>query len=120
MEKQEKKPRIKFIYSEHDPPCFYVHGARGGPTADYDFRIDFYSDKVRNPDVEILFEDNSRGSEFTSTDEDYNEMIVVDRNIEASIILSFTAAKELAAWITNNLKKHENRVMDSKKEKISG
>jgi hypothetical protein len=45
VKEKEKAKNVKFIYSENDPPCFYVHGARGGPTSIYDFRINFYTEK---------------------------------------------------------------------------
>jgi hypothetical protein len=112
MEKSREKTKVKFIYSESDSPCFYVQGARGGPIANYDFRIDFYSNKLRNPDVEIISEDGETDSLFTKTDESYDKYTVVDRKIEVSVILSFTAAKELATWLSKRLTEHENQMQE--------
>lgn len=115
--KMAKTPeKVKFVYSEQNPPCFYVHGARGGPTGIYDFRIDFYSEKRRNPDIEILLEDEKRETSFSKTDEEYDEYIIVDRNIQASVVLSLPAAKELALWLSRRIEEYENLIKSAEEE----
>jgi hypothetical protein len=115
--KVEESRKIKFMYSEEDAPCFYAHGARGGPTSIYDFRIDFYSERRRDPNIEILSENNSkRVSSFSQTDEEYDKYVVVDRKIQVSVILSFPAAKELASWLSKRLKQYEDLVKSAEEE----
>lgn len=63
----------------------YVVGALGGHTT-YDFRMAFYNDSVK------------RSNEGENS---------VERKIEAEVILSPTAAKELAAWLTNHVLEYE-------------
>jgi hypothetical protein len=118
-EKKENPEKLKFIYSEHNPPCFYVHGARGGPTSVYDFRIDFYIEKKRSEDIEIHTKDGKSEDSFSRTDEEYDEYIVVDREIQVSILLSLPAAKELSSWLTKRLDEFENLIKSVEEEKNS-
>ncbi|MBU7024164.1 MAG: hypothetical protein HXS40_08340, partial [Theionarchaea archaeon] len=107
---QNRPPKVKFIYSEHDAPCFYVHGARGGPTSIYDFRIDFYKERRRNPNIEIIQKDEKPQTFFEDKDEEYDEYVIVDREVEVSVILSLPAARELTSWLSKRLEEFENLV----------
>jgi len=66
----------------------YAIGAIGGHSP-YDFRIAFYNDSPK-----ALIEGGKK-------------MTVMERKIEAEIILSPLAAKELAGWLNNHIKEYE-------------
>lgn len=66
----------------------YAIGAIGGHSP-YDFRIAFYNDSPK------------------ALSEGERKITVMERKIEAEIILSPLAAKELANWLNNHIKDYE-------------
>lgn len=66
----------------------YAIGALGGHTP-YDFRLSFYNDSPK-------------------TFNDKRELQSIERTIETQIILSPSAAKELANWLMAHIKDYEN------------
>ncbi len=74
----------------------YAIGAIGGHSP-YDFRIAFYNDSPK-----ALVEGG-------------NQMTVMERKIEAEIILSPLAAKELANWLNGHIKDYERLFGEIKK-----
>lgn len=74
----------------------YAIGAIGGHSP-YDFRIAFYNDSPR------------------AMMEGGKQMTVMERKIEAEIILSPLAAKELANWLSGHIKDYERLFGEIKK-----
>ena len=74
----------------------YAIGAIGGHSP-YDFRIAFYNDSPK------------------TISEGGNQMTVMERKIEAEIILSPLAAKELATWLQAHIQDYEKLFGEIKK-----
>ena len=74
----------------------YAIGAIGGHSP-YDFRIAFYNDSPK------------------TIAEGGNQMTVMERKIEAEIILSPLAAKELATWLQAHIQDYEKLFGEIKK-----
>ncbi|MFB3764015.1 MAG: DUF3467 domain-containing protein [Methanotrichaceae archaeon] len=74
----------------------YAIGAIGGHSP-YDFRIAFYNDSPK------------------TIAEGGNQMTVMERKIEAEIILSPLAAKELATWLAAHIQDYEKLFGEIKK-----
>lgn len=103
--------KVDFRYTEKGAPHFYVHGARGGPTENYDIRIDFYREEKRLPTREIV-DLKTREQNFTYKDEESGEgkyTIVVDRITEVSIFLSVRACEELISWLMKKVEEVKQR-----------
>ena len=74
----------------------YAVGAMGGHSP-YDFRMAFYND---SPKAVIQNE---------------KQVSVMERKVEAELILSPLAAKELADWLNNHIKEYERQFGEIKK-----
>ncbi len=74
----------------------YAIGASGGHSP-YDFRSAFYNDSPK------------------AIMEGENQMTVMERKIEAEIILSPLAAKELATWLNSHIQDYEKLFGEIKK-----
>jgi hypothetical protein len=79
----------------------YAIGAIVGHSP-YDFRIAFYNDSPR------------------PLAEGEKSIITTERKIDAKIILSPLAAKDLASWLTSYIHDHERRFGEIKKSKTPG
>jgi len=85
--KVKKSITIEFIKPE-DFRRIYAIGAAGGHSP-YDFRIGFYNDTPK------MFGDSS-------------ESRVIERRVEAEVILSPVAALELNRWLTQHINEYES------------
>lgn len=85
--KGKKTITIEFIKPE-DFRQIYAIGAAGGHSP-YDFRIGFYNDTPK------MFGDSS-------------ESRVIERRVEAEVILSPVAALELNRWLTQHINEYES------------
>ncbi|HOW13479.1 DUF3467 domain-containing protein [Methanosarcina sp.] len=85
--KVKKSITIEFIKPE-DFRQIYAIGAAGGHSP-YDFRIGFYNDTPK------MFGDSS-------------ESRVIERRVEAEVILSPVAALELNRWLTQHINEYES------------
>ena len=79
----------------------YAIGAIGGHSP-YDFRIAFYNDSPK------------------ASAEEGKSMTVMERKIDAEIILSPLAAKELARWLADHIKDYEKLFGEIKRPGSSG
>ncbi|AKB79390.1 hypothetical protein MSHOH_2907 [Methanosarcina horonobensis HB-1 = JCM 15518] len=85
--KGKKSITIEFVKPE-DFRQIYAIGAAGGHSP-YDFRIGFYNDTPK------MFGDSS-------------ESRVIERRVEAEVILSPVAALELSRWLTQHINEYES------------
>ncbi|WP_440945198.1 DUF3467 domain-containing protein [Methanosarcina sp. T3] len=85
--KSKKSITIEFVKPE-DFRQIYAIGAAGGHSP-YDFRIGFYNDTPK------MFGDAS-------------ESRVIERRVEAEVILSPVAALELNRWLTQHINEYES------------
>ncbi|AAM32077.1 MULTISPECIES: DUF3467 domain-containing protein [Methanosarcina] len=85
--KGKKSITIEFIKPD-DFKQIYAIGAAGGHSP-YDFRIGFYNDTPK------MFGDSS-------------ESRVIERRVEAEVILSPVAALELNRWLTQHINEYES------------
>jgi hypothetical protein len=74
----------------------YAVGAMGGHSP-YDFRIAFYNDSPK------------------AVVQEGKQLSVMERKVEAELILSPMAAKELADWLNNHMKEYERQFGEIKK-----
>ncbi|MHA1239092.1 MAG: DUF3467 domain-containing protein [Candidatus Odinarchaeia archaeon] len=104
MEKEKNVPKeIRFIYREGaEFKRFYVTGARGVIEGGYHFRLDFYVDRVRLPEEEVIKEGKLQG---TSSEP---EVLTVDREYQTGVILSYRALKQLSEWLNRKVKEFES------------
>jgi len=79
--------RVEFNRSK-DFRQVYAIGATGGHSP-YDFRLSFFNDSPKS------FGDNQ-------------ELQAIERTVETEIILSPSAAKELATWLNSHIRDYEN------------
>jgi hypothetical protein len=77
----------------------YVHGATGGFLGNYHYRIDFYKDLV--PPFEYT-EKGGRIEDKRPVEDG------VEREIQVSVYLPVTFAKELRDWLDKNIQKYES------------
>jgi hypothetical protein len=66
-----------------------------------------------------LKEEGKSETFFSRSDEEYDEYIIIDREIQVSILLSLPAARELASWLTKRISEFENLVTKIEEEKDS-
>lgn len=85
--KAKKGITIDFVKPENFRQIYAI-GAAGGHSP-YDFRIGFYNDTPK------MFGDSS-------------ESRVIERRVEAEVILSPVAALELNRWLTQHIKEYES------------
>ncbi len=87
LKKGKKSITIEFIKPENFKQIYAI-GAAGGHSP-YDFRIGFYNDTPK------IFGDAS-------------EARVIERRVEAEVILSPVAALELNRWLTQHINEYES------------
>jgi hypothetical protein len=98
-----EQKKVKFFYHRSDnfTSC-YANGARGGFVGKYDFKMEFYSDHVINPDEEILSSENDRKRIYDR--EDGEDTVLIERIIACELILSRPALEELRDFLQEVLK----------------
>lgn len=120
-EQENEMPRVKVEYANLDIPPRYVEGIHGVLTAQGGVHCNFYSDFITpHPDIEP--ELRRRTDQEGNLTVDMNvpdpygiqkgEVRIV-RRIEASVILSETAARALHSWLGQMIERLASRTSDT-------
>lgn len=113
MDKVQLPSKIRYEYlDDNNIPLQYAHGVWGGINPQGEIEINFYveQDKIPRISERYLKPDGSYGPEITSAEEDTR---VVNRKIQAKILVNHRTAKALLGWLAEKIENLEAEEMRS-------
>lgn len=108
MKKTQLPNKIRYEYQEEKNLSMqYAHGVWGGINPQGEIEINFYAeqDKIPLHSERYLRQDGTFGAEMTYLEDD---MRVIQRKINAKVLLSAQTAKAFLNWLTEKVELLEN------------
>lgn len=113
IDKAQLPGKIRYEYQDdNNIPLQYAHGVWGGINPQGEIEINFYveQDKIPRISERYLKPDGSFGPEITSAEDGTR---VVNRKIQAKILVNHHTAKALLGWLAEKIENLEAEEMRS-------
>lgn len=105
MQKAPEKIKFKYVFEDSYNPA-YTTGAFGGPTPKNEIILNFYMERQPIPYSETheINPDGTAGKVIESKPSKEDSIINVIRYVESGIVMDLNTAKEIHAWLGENIK----------------